>query len=112
MKSFIKLLMIIFVMTISFFNEPSALYAQTVDIDGSIKNIKTETITLVSNNLLGGEVFSSEEENTTNYIGSSTFTAYSTVNNNLSTQNLFYLDESFIHNLSTNTKKVHQIRAP
>ena len=86
--------------------------AQPVDITGSIQNIKTETVVLVSNNMLGGEIVSSDEKNTNNYIGSSTLVAETAQEQNLFNHNIIHFCGRFIHNLSTNNQKVHQIRAP
>lgn len=112
MKNFVRLILILFVMTLSLWAEPSGLYAQPVDLTGSIQNIKTETVVLVSNNILGGEIVSSDEKNTNNYIGSSTLVAEANQEKNLFNHNIIHFCGSFIHNLSTDNQKIHLIRAP
>ena len=64
MKSFFKIIFMFFVLTIALLSEPSALQAQPVDLTGSIQNIKTETVVLVSNNILGGDIRANTEEET------------------------------------------------
>ena len=78
MKSLFKILIIIFSLVLSFWVEPSALQAQPVDTLGYIKNIETETVVFVSNNILNGEISSYQEEATSMMIlwgsGSNDFT--------------------------------------
>ena len=112
MKSFLKLIMIFIVMVLSFWMEPTDLYAQSVDLTGSIQNIKAETVSLVSNNLVSGEIVASEGENTTNSLGFSPVIVSFNLDDNFFLKSTAHLNESFIHNLSTNKQKVHQIRAP
>ena len=104
--------MIFVVMVLSFWMEPMDLYAQPVDVTGSIQNVKAETVSLVSNNLASGEIIASEGENTTNSLGFSPATVALNLDDNFSLKSTAHLNGSFIHNLSTNNKKVHQIRAP
>ena len=98
-------------MTISLLSMPQTLSSQSVDLIGSIQTPQAETVVLVSNNILGGEVFSNSNEETTNYVGSVLATSFLLQGCGLY-NNKFLLKESFIHNLSTNKQKVHQIRAP
>ena len=92
---------------------PDSFVAQEYHIStGSIQQIEQENVVLVANNFIGGEVVSSEEENSSNY-----FTLYPLVisfanNDNFFIKNKTQLNGYFIHNLSTNKQKVQQIRAP
>ena len=112
MKSFLKLIMIFIVMVLSFWMEPMDLYAQSVDLTGSIQDVKAETVSLVSNNLVSGEVIASEQENTTNSLGFSPVIVSFNLDDNFFLKSAAHLNGSFIHNLSINKQKVHQIRAP
>ena len=104
--------MIVFTLAISLLLGPSEIENQTLNSTGNIQNIKTETVVLVSNNLLNGEISSSEEKNNQNYSGSSlSILAYKT-NNNLFNKDKTLSNGDFIHNISTSKQKVHQIRAP
>ena len=55
MKSLLKIFIIIFSLAMSFLLDPSTLQAQPIEI-GYIQNIKKETVVLVSNNILNGEI--------------------------------------------------------
>ena len=111
MRNFIRLAIIFFVMFFSLGAEQFSS-AQPVDITGSIQNIKNETVVLVSNNILGGEILSSQEEGFDDFLSSSTLAINNDLNKNLFVNNYFIINGRFIHNLSTNNQKVHQIRAP
>ena len=112
MKSFFKLIVIIFTMVLSFWVEPASLQAQPVDSTAYIKDIKQETVMLVSNNIFGGEICSYEEENSNSINGSSCALLSFGLEDNFLIKNKTQLKGCFIHNLSTNSKKVHLIRAP
>lgn len=112
MKSFFKFLTVIFVLAMSLLTRPSALHAQTIDTIDYIKNIETETVVLVSNNLLGGEIYSHQEENNTNSCGTEPLVLTFLSHKNLLTDSNSRLSEKSIHNLSTNLKDIQQIRAP
>ena len=112
MKSLFKILIVIFSLVISLFLEPTSLHAQPIDITGSISNIKTETVVLISNNFLNGEISSYQEENSQNYLGSSPLVINLENNQFLYNKNKTQLIGCFIHNLSTDNQKVQQIRAP
>ena len=112
MKSLFKFILIIFSLAVTLLLDPSALQAQPVNITGSISNIKTETVVLVSNNMLNGEISSYQEENTQNYSGNSPLILTFNTNKSLYTKNKTQLNGCFIHNLSTDKQKVQQIRAP
>ena len=112
MKSCFKLLMIIFSLAIALLLGPSTLQTQAIDTTGYIQNIKNETVVLVSNNILNGEISSYQEENSHNYTGNSPLVLTIDSNKNLYTKNITHLNGCFIHNLSTDNQKVQQIRAP
>ena len=112
MKSFFKLIMIFIVMVLSFWMEQTDLYAQSVDLTGSIQNVKYETVSLVSNNLMGGEIVALKGENTTNSLGFSPVIVSFNLDDNSFLKSTAHFNGSFIHNLSANKQKVHQIRAP
>jgi len=112
MKSMFKFLIIIFSLAVTLLLEPSTLQAQTVDTTGYIKNIKNETIVLISNNILNGEISSAQEENNQNFSGAAPLILAHQTNSNLFYKNQTQLNGCFIHNLSTDKQKVQQIRAP
>ena len=103
--------MIFFALAMSLLLEPQTLQAQPVDAVGYIQNVKTETVVLVSNNILSGEISSYQEENPQNYLGSSPLVINLENNQFLYNKNKTQLIGCFIHNLSTNNQKVQQIRA-
>lgn len=92
--------------------EPSILQAQPIDDVGYIQNVKQETVVLASNTLQGGEIYSNQEENFSNYYGTTPCVVFNYSKNNLFNKNITHLNGCFIHNLSTNNQKVHPIRAP
>lgn len=96
----------------SLLTKPSALQAQTINPTNYIKNIETETVVLVSNNIFGGVIYSYQEENNTNSCGTEPLVLTFLSNKNLLTDSNSRLYEKSIHNLSTNLKDVQQIRAP
>ena len=105
-------MLIIFFLAIYILLEPQSLQAQSIEDLGYIQNIKTETVSLVSNNIMSGEISSYQEENNQNFSGNSPLIiSYYSQNNNFEKNNPL-LKGRFIHNLSTDNKKVQQIRAP
>lgn len=92
--------------------EPQTLHIESIDNTGYIKNIAFETIVLASNNILDGEIYSNQEKEPANYFGSSPFLISFDSNKLNYNNNKTGLNKSFIHNLSTNRQKIHQIRAP
>ena len=99
-------------MTISLLSEPSSLYAQPVDLTGSIENVKSETVILVSNNMLGGSVVSNSKEDDNSFSGSIPLIISYVTQENIFNKNKSFNKGYFIHNLSTDKQKVQQIRAP
>ena len=99
-------------MILSFTIEPQILHSQEILPTNYIQNSRPETVEIVANNLLGGEIYSYQEENSQNF--SDTPSQIITFNNkkNYLFDNKTQLMGSFIHTLSTNLKEVQQIRAP
>lgn len=112
MKSFLKILIVIFMLALSLLTKQSALQAQPIYLTGYVKNIETETVVLVSNSILGGEICASQEENNTNSCGTEPLVLEFLSRKNLLTDSNSRLYEKSIHNLSTNLKDIQQIRAP
>ena len=112
MKSFIKIAIIFFSLATTLLLGPLTLQAQELDTVGYIQNVKNETVVLVSNSLCAGEIYSNNEENNQNYSGSSPIAISFNNNDNFFVKNTTLLKGCFIHNLSTDKQKVHQIRAP
>lgn len=112
MKSFFKVIIIVFMLAMSLLTRPSALQAQPVDLTGYVKNLETENIVLVSNNILGGEICASQEENNTNSCGTEPLVLEFISRKNLLKDSNSRLYEKSIHNISTNLKDIQQIRAP
>lgn len=92
--------------------ESCALHSQPIDTIDYIQNVKTETVVLVSNNILCGEISSYQEENSSNYLNNSPVILSFISDNTLLEKTKSHLNGRFIHNLSTNKQKVNQIRAP
>ncbi len=112
MKSFFKVIIIVFMLAMSLFTKPSALHAQPIDLTGYVKNVEAETVVLVSNNILGGEICASQEENNTNSCGAEPLILQFLSRKGLLADSNSRLYEKSIHNLSTNLKDIQQIRAP
>lgn len=112
MKSFFKFLTVIFMLAMSLLAKPSALQAQPVDLTGYVKNIETETVVLVSNNIFGGEICASQEDNNANSCGTEPLILEFLSRKDFLTDSNSRLYEKSIHNLSTNLKDIQQIRAP
>ena len=104
--------MLFFALALSLVLGPNSLQTQPTETIGYIQNIKSETVVLASNNLLGGEIYSNQEEESPNYSGNPPFLISFVSKKSDFDKNKTHSDGSFIHNLSTDKQKVHQIRAP
>ena len=104
--------MIFFALAISFLLEPNALHNQPVDTISYLQNTNSETVVLASNSILDGEIYSNQEEELPSFSGCSPFLVSYVSKKADFNKNKTHLYGSFIHNLSTNNKKIHQIRAP
>ena len=111
MKRLFNILMLFFALALSLMLSTNELSAQAIKTIDYIQNTKSETLVLVSNNLLGGEIYSNQEE-TSNFIGNCHFLNSSTSKRTSFNKNQTHINGSFIHNLSTDKTKIHQIRAP
>ena len=112
MKRLFKIFLFFFALALTLLLEPSSLQNSNIDITGSIQKVKNETVVLVSNNMLGGEITSYQEKNDTNFSNSTSLVINYQNFDNLLSKNQAQLNGCFIHNLSTDKEKVHQIRAP
>lgn len=112
MKRIFNLVLVFFALALSLVFEPNALQTQSIDTIDYIQNVKTETVVLASNNLLGGEIYSNQEEEFQNFSGNSPLVISFISKDTYFDKNKTQLNGCFIHNLSTNKQKVHLIRAP
>ena len=102
-----------FTLVFSLFSEGNSVHAQqpikTVD---SIQSIQRETVVLISNNILKGEISSRQKENNNSFTGAIPLSiAYNPVNNLSNKRTLQFYGE-YINNPSNNAKSPHTIRAP
>ena len=112
MKRLFYIVILFFALTLSLLVEQRGVQAQPIYSGGSIQNVKKETVILVSNNILNGEITSYQQKKNTNFSGITNLLANYLPVNNLFDHNKPILDGCFIHNYSTNKEKTHQIRAP
>ena len=112
MKNFFKFLFIFFMMFISLSLNSSDFSNKEIQIIPTIQATTKENVVLVSNNLMNGEIYSYQEENNQNSSGNSHHLVSLNLNNKEFIKNKTQFNGCFIHNLSTNLKEVHQIRAP
>ena len=112
MNRFFKTFFIFFALATVLLLMPTSIQTQPTDNCGYIQNIKAETVTLLSNNLLNTEISSSEDLNEQIFSGSTPLILTYQSNENLFNQNKTQSNGNFIHNLSTDNPKVHSIRAP
>lgn len=104
--------MIFIALTIFSLLRSTDLEVQAVNSINYIRNIQKERVVLVSNNIFNGEISSYQEKNNQDFSNSTPLTLSYLSTDNLKNQNSTFLKGYFIHNLSTNKLKVHQIRAP
>ena len=71
MRRIFNIFIIFIALTISLLLEPNSFQNQSIDSLSYIQNIREETVTLVSDNILNGEISSIQEENNQNYSTSS-----------------------------------------
>ena len=112
MKRIFNIAVIFFTLAISFLLESNTLQTQHIGSTGYIQNIKNETVVLVANNVLRGEITSYQEKSDQNFSSSTPLALTYQINQDLLNKNITQLNGCFIHNLSTNKQKVHPIRAP
>ena len=112
MKRLFNIVMMFIALALSLLIEPNAIQAQPIDSIGYIQNVKQETVVLASNSLLGGEIYSNQEEENQNFSGNSPLLVSYVSKKEFFSKNKTHLYGCFIHNLSTDKQKVQQIRAP
>ena len=71
MKKFFKIVLIIFILALSFLTEPQSLHAYQINNDGYIENVEKETGIFVLNNFLGEEIRPIKNETQPNISSSS-----------------------------------------
>ena len=111
MKRILNLLFIFFALALSFVLVPNSFHNQPIESIGYIQNVKSETVVLASNNLLGSEIYSQQDE-APSISGCSPCLISYVSKKGILDKNKALLKGSFIHNLSTDNQKVHPIRAP
>ena len=111
MKRIFKFFILFFALAMTLLLEPNALQTESVDSIGYIQNVKSETVVLVSNNLLGSEIYSQQDE-APNISGCSPCLISYVSKKDILEKNKTQINGCFIHNLSTDKQKVHPIRAP
>ena len=104
--------MIFFALAVSLLLEPSVIQEQPIDVINYFQGAKKESVELVSNNLFNSEITSYQQKGDQNISGSTPLVlSYQPLNNTFNKKQT-QLNGCFIHNLSTDNKKVHPIRAP
>lgn len=112
MKSFFKTFFIIITLAISFLILPNNINTQESFENSFINNITQESVDLVSNNLYNAEITATQEENSQQSSGNSNQIVAFHTERNLLKDSTTLCNGEFIHNLSTNIRKVQPIRAP
>ena len=112
MKRIFNIVLVFIALALSLLLEPSTLQPQPIDSIGYIQNTRSESIVLASNNLLGGEIYSNQEEESPSLSGGTPFFVSFETKNDSFNKNKTQLNGCFIHNLSANKQKAQQIRAP
>ena len=112
MKSFFKFVLIFFALAFTLLLDSSALQAQPISSSAFISSPQKESVVLVSNNLWQGEIRSAQDETQENFIGAISAIVAEIQPEIFFIKNKTLLKGCFIHNLSTDKQKVHQIRAP
>ena len=90
----------------------NSINAQAVDLSSCIKNTNNETVVLVLNNNSNGEISARNNKNNNIFTNSSPLILSYQPTNNLFKNNRLQANGYFICNLSTDKRKIHQIRAP
>ncbi|MBO5738785.1 hypothetical protein J6R97_05545 [bacterium] len=112
MRGLFKIVLLFFTLATLFLLEPNNLHSSSIEFEGFISRVKKESVVFVSNNIFNGEIHSNQQKDNQNTIGSTPLVlAYQSFGSSIS-KNITQLNGCFIHNLSTDKQKVHQIRAP
>lgn len=112
MRDFLKLALLFLAFMATMFIEPTFAIPENTQTNNYIQSTQTETVELVANNILNGEISSWQENDSPNCLGSTHELLANSFKKNIFTKNNPLLRGRFIHNLSTNIKEIHQIRAP
>ena len=112
MKQLFHLIILCFFLTLTLLLLPNELQAQPIESIDFIQSAEKETVVLISNNLLGGEIYSNKDDKSTNFSGNSPFLIAFNSKENLFDKNKIQINKKFIYNLSVNKQNINQIRAP
>lgn len=107
-RSLISFLVLVYVFLLG----SSSIHASTADISAYIAHPDKEAVVLVSNNYFEGEIRKSQDDTNSNLACLSAVALFNLNPNNLWIKNTTLLRGCFIHNLSTDNRNVHNIRAP
>ena len=89
-----------------------ALQSEFIETTGCIKSIKKETVVLISNNGLNGEITSRNNKKNPIYTNSSPLILASQTVGNLFNNEQVKINSSYDYDLSIDKQNIHQIRAP
>lgn len=112
MKKLFHIVILCFTLALTLLLGANEIQAQTFESTGYVQNIKHESVVLISDNLLNGEISSLEKKKEQSSSSSTPMILALDTINNIFDKNKTLLNGKFIHNLSTNNSKVHPIRAP
>ena len=112
MKKFFKIVLIIFILALSFLTEPQSLHAYQINNDGYIENVEKETGIFVLNNFLGEEIRPIKNETQPNISSSSSLATSIEENPKFLINGDCQKIEFSIYRLSADLKEINQIRAP
>lgn len=112
MKSILKVLFIFLAFVVSLALEPLDLHAQEISSFGYIQKSPYESLEVVSNNIFGEGYFTAQDKNNNTSLDNTHYCASILFKKNTNIENNSLIYRVFIHNLSTNSKKVQSIRAP
>lgn len=112
MKRLFYIVMLFFALAVPSLLEQDCFQIHALESLGYIQNVKSETVVLVSNNILNGEIASSQLKKDQTFSGSTPLVLNYHTDDRFYQKNKTQFNGCFIHNLSTNYQKVHQIRAP
>ena len=112
MKKLFHIVILFFTLALTLLLGANEIQAQTFESTGYVQNIKHESVVLISDNLLNGEISSLEKKKEQSSSSSTPMILALDTVNNIFDKNKTLLNGKFIHNLSTDNSKVHPIRAP
>ena len=112
MKKLFHIVILFFTLALTLLLGANEIQAQTIESTGYVQNIKHESVVLISDNLLNGEISSLEQKKEQSSSSSTPMILALDTVNNIFNKNKTLLNGKFIHNLSTDNSKVHPIRAP